>query len=61
MSGTREGAGPIVGSNETSKEEIEDGSTTEEEQTKSRRISAGVRRYHTNYQRIMVRARYKPS
>ena len=58
--GSREGVGLILGPDETNEEEEEeeeeDNRTTEEGETKSRRISTGVRRHHTNRQRIMVRA-----
>ena len=54
LRGTREGAGPILGSNETNKEERE--STTEEVETKRRCISASVSRHHKDHQRSMTRA-----
>ena len=40
--GAREGARPILGSNETNEEKEDDGGTTREEDTKSRRIPASV-------------------
>ena len=46
--------GPIWGSNEANKEEKE--STTEEGETKSRCISASVRKHHKDHQKTMTRA-----
>ena len=46
---------------EEEEEEEEDGRTTEEGETKSRRISVGVSGHHANHQKIMVRAQYRPS
>ena len=53
---TREGVRPILGSDETNEEKEEDGGTTGEEHTKSRRIPASVRGHHTDYSGTMVRA-----
>ena len=43
------------------KKEEEIGRTTKEEESKSRCISAGVGRHHTDHQKIMVRAQYRSS
>ena len=54
--GAREGARPILGSNETNEEKEDDSATTTEEDTKSRRIPASVRGHHTDNSGTMVRA-----
>ena len=54
--GTREGAGPILGSDKTSEEEEENGGTTREEDATSRCIPAGVQGHHMDYSGTMVRA-----
>ena len=54
--GAREGARPILGSNETNEEKEDDGRTTTEEDTESRRIPASVRGHHTDNSGTMVRA-----
>ena len=54
--GAREGAGSILGSDETNEEEEDNGGTTGEEDMKSGCIPAVVRRHHTDYSGTMVKA-----
>ena len=46
--GAREGARPILGSDETNEEKEDNGGTTREEDMISRRIPASVRGHHTD-------------